>query len=188
MARDYVLTVMSLDRVGIVAGVTDAILELGGNIDAISQTVLRGYFTIILTVEFDEEVASDDLKKAVRGSGAPGELEVSVKERTVREPQPVVPEGDRFVLTIMGPDQKGIVKRITSYLAGRNINIDDLYAYGEGDRFVLIGQLLVPEGDDVENLKMDLESIIGGLDVSINLQHENVFIATNQVDFSQRYR
>jgi len=52
---------------------------------------------------------------------------------------------------------------------------------------VLIGQLLVPEGEDVENLKMDIESMIGGRDVSINLQHENVFIATNQIDFSQRY-
>jgi len=186
MARDYVLTVMSLDRVGIVAGVTEAILELGGNIDAISQTVLRGYFTIIITLRFDEEVSEDELKKAVRARGAAGELEVSVKERTVKEPEPVVPEGDRFVLTITGPDQKGIVKRITAYLAGRNTNIDDLYAYGEGDRFVLIGQLLVPEGEDVENLKMDIEGMIGGRDVSINLQHENVFIATNQIDFSQR--
>ena len=187
MARDYVLTVMSRDRVGIVAGVTEAILELGGNIDAISQTVLRGYFTIIITLQFDEDVPHQKLKQTVQDKGAPGELEVSVKERTVKDPEPVVAEGERFVLTITGPDQKGIVKRITAYLAGRNINIDDLYAYGEGDHFVLIGQLLMPEGEDVENLKMDLESMIGGKDVSINLQHENVFIATNQIDFSQRY-
>jgi len=186
MARDYVLTVMSLDRVGIVAGMTDAILGLGGNIDAISQTVMRGHFTIIVTVHFDHDVPKEALRDAVAESGAEGELEVSVKDRRVLEPKPLVADGDRFVLTIMGPDRKGIIKRITSYLASRNVNIDDLYAYVEGDRFVLIGELLIPGSVDIEDVKMDIEGILGKMEMSVTLQHENIFIATNQVDFRQR--
>ena len=186
MAKDYVLTVMSLDRVGIIAGMTSAILDLEGNIDAISQTVMRGYFTIIVTVHFEGDVSAEALAEAVRKSGAEGELEVSVKDRVVQERRPPVRAGDSFVLTVMGPDRKGIIKRISSYLASRNINIDDLYAYTEKDQFVLIGQVLLPPGADADNVKMDIESLLGRMGMSVALQHENIFIAINQVDFKQR--
>jgi len=185
MAKDYVLTVMSLDRIGIVAGITRSIFDLGGNIDAISQTVMRGYFTIIVTVRFEGDVSKSALAEAVRSSGAPGELEVSVKERAVLDPKPVVRDGDRFVLTIMGADKKGIIKAISSYLASRNINIEDLYAYTEEDRFVLISELQLPRNLDVESVKMDIEGLRGLEGTSVNLQHENIFTATNRVEFSQ---
>ncbi len=185
MASDYVLTVMSLDRVGIVAGMTEAVTELGGNIEAISQTVMRGYFTIILIIHFDAGVTAEALSEKVRRSGAPGELEVSVKSRTVAEPEPVVAEAERFILTISGPDQKGVIHRVTSLLASRNVNLEDLYAYSEGEDFMLIGQLQVPPGLEVERLQMDVESLWPPEQMKVSLQHENVFLATNHVDFRQ---
>ena len=48
----YIISVNAADRVGIVYSVTGALLDLGGNILELSQTVMRGYFTIILEVEF----------------------------------------------------------------------------------------------------------------------------------------
>ena len=48
----YIISVTAADRVGIVYSVTGALLDLGGNILELSQTVMRGYFTIILEVEF----------------------------------------------------------------------------------------------------------------------------------------
>ncbi len=186
MPRDFVLTVMSLDRVGIVADVAGAVAELGGNIDAISQTVMRGYFTIIITVHFDESVDAGQLAGAVRGSGSPGELEVSVKERAVLEPPPVVAGGERFILTLSGPDRRGIIHRICRYLASRNINIDDLYAHCEGAGFMLIAQLQVPADLEVERLQMDVESLWPDEQMRASLQHENVFLATNDVAFRQQ--
>ena len=47
----YVLSVMSPDRPGIVAGVSSVVDRLGGNILSCSQTVLDGYFTFIMVVE-----------------------------------------------------------------------------------------------------------------------------------------
>ncbi len=41
--------------VGIVQSVTGTLRDLRGNILELSQTVMRGYFTIILAVEFDAE-------------------------------------------------------------------------------------------------------------------------------------
>jgi glycine cleavage system transcriptional repressor len=185
MPSDFVISVMSLDRVGIVAGLTEAVLELGGNIDAISQTVLKGYFTIIVTAHFDEEADAGALAAAVRARGAQGELEVSVQPRRKLEPRPVVPDAQRFILTVSGPDRKGVIHRISSYLASRSINVEDLYAYREGERFVLLAQVEVPPGQELERLQMDVASLWAPGDMEVTLQHENIFLATNNVDFRQ---
>jgi len=186
MPKDFVLSVMSRDRPGIVAGLTEAITELNGNIDAISQTVLQGYFTIILTVRFDASVEPAALMSAVRESAAPGELEVSVKEHRVLQPEPAMQEADRFVLTIQGADRKGIIRRVSSYLSSRNVNIEDLYAYAHGGQFLLIAQLQVPRRLAVEHLRTDMEAIWPEEQMRVSLQHEDVFLATSHVDFRQR--
>jgi predicted amino acid-binding ACT domain protein len=158
MPIDYVIPVMSLDRVGIVAGLTEAVMELNGSIDAISQTVLQGYFTIIVAARFDEEVAPEALVAAVRAKGAPGELEVSVQARRPVEARPVVPDAQRFILTVSGPDRKGVIHRISSYLASRSINVEDLYAYRDGPRFVLLAQVQVPPDKKAGDM-----AVFGGL-------------------------
>jgi glycine cleavage system transcriptional repressor len=186
MAKDVVLSVMALDRVGIVAGLTGAIVDLGGNIDAMSQTVMRGYFTIIMTVHFDQDVTADAVIAEVKRRGRGGELEVSVKERRVLQPGPVVAQGQRFILTIVGPDRKGVMNRVTSHLASRNINIEDLYAWAEGAGFQLIAQLQVPQELDVERLQMDVGSLWPPGEMKVSLQHENVFLATNEVEFRHK--
>ncbi len=183
MPKDYVISVMSLDRVGIVAGLTEAVLELGGNIDAISQTVLQGYFTIIVAAHFEEPVERGALADAVRAKGTAGELEVSVQERRVATPAPVVPGAQRFILTVSGPDRRGVIHRISSYLASRNINVEDLYAYREGPRFVLLAQVQVPPDQELERLQMDVASLWAPGDMEVTMQHENIFLATNNIDF-----
>jgi glycine cleavage system transcriptional repressor len=186
MVKRYVLSVMARDRVGIVSDLTGAVAVLGGNIDAISQTVMRGYFTIIVAVDFSDDVAADELAQAVRAAGATGELEVSVKERQPPPPRPIVEGGQGFVLTIFGPDRKGVIRRVTDYLASRNVNIEDLYAYVEGGVFRLVAELRVPEGLEVERLQMDVGSLWPEGDIRVTLQHENVFLATNDVGFRHR--
>ena len=48
----YIVTVTAADRVGIVYSVAGTIRDEGGNILELSQTVMRGFFTLILEVEF----------------------------------------------------------------------------------------------------------------------------------------
>lgn len=180
----FVISVMARDRVGIVAGVTRAILDLKGNVEALSQTVLRGYFTFILAVRFAEPRGVDEVRGAVERSGAAGELSVSVKIREAAKASAV--DGDQFVITIMGKDRPGVIARISSYLSSRGINIVDLYAYTEGDGFVMISQVLIPKAMDVRQVQIDLESLPLGSDLLIRLQHEDIFVATNEIDFRQK--
>jgi glycine cleavage system transcriptional repressor len=186
MHKDYVINVMSVDRVGIISDLSEAILELGGSIEAISQTVVQGYFTVIVTARFDRALDSDEVAAAVRKKGTRGELAVLVKPREPTAARPVVADAERFILTVTGPDRKGIIHRICSYLASRNVNIEDLYAALEGKQFLLIAQLQVPPGLDIERMQLDVQGLWPHSDVRVSLQHENIFLATSNVDFSHR--
>jgi ACT domain-containing protein len=48
---DAIVTVVGKDRVGIIAGVTQALSASGVNILTISQTILEEYFTMIMKVD-----------------------------------------------------------------------------------------------------------------------------------------
>ncbi|NNM66409.1 MAG: ACT domain-containing protein [Spirochaetales bacterium] len=50
---DAIVTVVGKDRVGIIAGVTQALSASGVNILSISQTILEEYFTMIMKVDLD---------------------------------------------------------------------------------------------------------------------------------------
>jgi glycine cleavage system transcriptional repressor len=185
MSVKMVISVMARDRVGIVAAVSRAIYDLQGNIDSISQTVLRGYFALILSAEFPRSFPLEDIRHAIERSGKPGELEVSVKERDPgAERTPVVKGGgEPFVLTLLVKDRTGILSRTSAYLASRSINVVDLYAFTQGERFLVISQLMVPGEQDIRQIQIDLEALWKDRDVTVSLQHEDIFVATNEIDF-----
>jgi glycine cleavage system transcriptional repressor len=181
----YVLDVMSDDHPGIVAAVTTAVESLGGNIDACSQTVLGGYFTLIMIVSTPNPVDPSELSEHVRQAGT-SNSPFQVLTRRAIPAQKLTPAETcgRFVITAFGKDQPGIVRRFSQYLAGRDINIVDLYGDRTGDEFVLIGQLEVPTRWDIRMLQTDLEQMGEELGFTVKLQHENIFVATNQLRVS----
>ena len=95
---------------------------------------------------------------------------------------------ERFVVSAFGEDQPGIVRRFSQYLAGKDINIVDLYGDRNGTQFVLIGQVEVPARWDVRMMQTDLEQMGQELGFTVKLQHENVFVATNQLRLKQKIR
>ena len=178
----YVLNVMSDDHPGIVAAVSNAVERLGGNIDSCSQTVLGGYFTLIMIVSLPEPVEPAELAERIRGSeSVDSGYQVTARAAVPGEDFLPAEELDRFVITAFGKDQPGIVRRFSQYLAGKDINIVDLYGDCKGGEFVLIGQLEVPTRYDIRMLQADLEQMGEELGFTVKLQHENIFVATNQL-------
>jgi glycine cleavage system transcriptional repressor len=183
----YVLNVMSDDHPGIVAAVTSAVESLGGNIDSCSQTVLGGYFTLIMIVSLPRPIECDVLARRVCDSAAK-ETEYQVLVRPALPPQRLGGQEptERFVITAFGKDQPGIVRQFSQYLAGKDINIVDLFGDRKADDFVLIGQVEVPVHWDIRMLQADLEQMGAELHFTVKLQHENVFVATNQLRLTSR--
>jgi glycine cleavage system transcriptional repressor len=184
----FVLNVMADDRPGIVAAVSKAVTQEGGNIDACSQTVLEGYFALVIIVSFPNPIDGEQLRTAVAGPpSARSGFQVQVRpfEPPATQPNSSKPAtagpAANFVITAFGPDREGIIWRFSSFLADKGINIIDLYGNRQGDQFVLIGQVQVPGGWDIQMLQADLEHLAKQSGYTVRLQHENVFVATNQL-------
>ncbi len=180
----YVLNVVAEDRPGIVATVSGAVVDQAGNIDVCSQTVLAEYFTLIMIVSFPEEIDADRLRDRIANADAnqrgPG-LQVHLRPYLGDSLPAPVPDGERFVLTAFGADCEGVALRFSTFLAEKGINISDLYAHSEAGQFVLIGQVQVPPRWDIQMLQAELEHMAEQIGYTVKLQHENVFVATNQL-------
>ena len=184
---DYILTVMARDRVGIVRDVSTALARLGGNITHLSQTVMRDYFTLIISAQMPDERAQLEIRQAVERSGAVGELEVSVRPWE-NQPQAAAARVERFVLSMQGKDQPGIISRATTSLAERGINVDDFYAYVHEGTLLMLAQVSIPVGVDVEEAQEGLEQVGRDFGLVVHFQHENIFRATSDVRPVTYYR
>lgn len=177
-----VLNVMADDRPGIIAAVSGVITNLGGNIDACSQTVLGGYFTQILVVSFPKTVAPDDLTGRVQKAAPPGgALQVAARPYVAPAATAKRDPSERFVITALGKDNPGIIHRFSQYLAGKDINIVDLYWDCAGEDFVLTAQVEIPKRWETALLQADLDEMGREEGFNARVQHENVFVATNQL-------
>jgi glycine cleavage system transcriptional repressor len=180
--KKYTVSVMSEDRPGIVASVSGSISGLDGNILALSQTVVEGYFTIIVVAEFPEQVTEEILREKLVQSGKTGEYSVIVRKYVLpRLPKSLQKHTEQYILTVTGLDTKGIVHSLSSNLAKRKININDIACYLEGDQMTLVAQLLVPQNVDILCLQDELSAIGMSKKLSVHLQHINIFKETNRI-------
>ena len=182
MNRKYAISVMSEDRPGIVASVSRIVYELDGNICALSQTVMNGYFTIIIVAEFPSTVTGDILEEKLLHAGSVGEYSVMTREYK----EPVLPDNlkqdaNEYMLTATGPDTRGIIFQISENLAKRGINILDISGSLKKDQIVLIAQLLVPQDVDISCLQDELAALGMSKKLSVQLQHVNIFRETNRI-------
>jgi len=182
----YVLNVMADDRPGIVAAVSRAIVDAGGNIDACSQTVLNGYFTLIMIVSFPEALEREPLLEALtRPNGRDSGFQVQLRPYRREARGFDATDCGNFVVTCFGPDAPGVIYRFSALLAEKGINIVDLYGQLQGDQFVLISQVQIPRTWDLGMLQADLAQLGREQGYEVRLQHENIFIATNQLRLSR---
>ena len=175
----YIVTVTAADQVGIVQTVTGTIAGAGGNVLELSQTVLRGYFTIILAVEFPEIVEPPALERAIREQGARFNLTAQVIEADLNR-RPPVADGDRFILTVLGADRPGNIHGIAGCLAEHGVNIVDLHARAEGARFSLIMEAFLPPDLPPNTVRDELERFGKDRELEAFVQHENIFLATTE--------
>lgn len=73
-----ILTVIGQDKVGIVAGISNKLLDLNINILDVNQTIMDKYFTMIMMLDLKESNTSfDEIKSSLVSRGE--ELGVDVK-------------------------------------------------------------------------------------------------------------
>ncbi|GAC1345966.1 MAG: hypothetical protein NVSMB14_09100 [Isosphaeraceae bacterium] len=176
----YIITVTAVDRVGIVHTVTGTVKAWGGNVLELSQTVMRDYFTIILAVDFEKTLDPKGLVDAIVADGKLFDLNVAVLEADKEAMTPPVPDGERFILTVLGDDHPGNIHGIAGCLAEHGVNIIDLHARAEGERFSLVMEAFLPPEVSPAGVRAELDRFGKHLGLESYVQHENIFLATTE--------
>jgi glycine cleavage system transcriptional repressor len=180
----YAVTVLSQDRLGIVADVTGAIAALGGDIADLRQSVLRGHFSMILLVSFPRPVAAALIRERIEAGGGPDTpFEVAVQDATVEYAAEVGADSERtYLLTARGPDRVGFVAAVSRFCAQNRLNILDLSTVVAGDQYIMILLVDASRCSDVDALRQRLRRFEADEGLSTVLQHHAIFRATNEVD------
>ncbi len=180
----YVISVMSRDRVGIVRDVAGAISRLEGDIADLRQSVLRGYFTMILMAAFPATVSAGTIKESLsqvnQRSATPLEIAVKQVPETLVEPETARPEFT-YVLTASGPDQIGFVAKVSRFCADNDINILDLSTTVDGDSYVMMLQVDLSRCREIDTVYQRLEQFSRETGLHVVLQHYDIFRATNEI-------
>lgn len=86
------------------------------------------------------------------------------------------------IVTVTGKDKVGIIARIANTMAKANINIIDVSQRIMEDYFVMTMAIDISEAIiELEKLQAQLNKIARQMDLTITLQHENIFKMMHRV-------
>jgi glycine cleavage system transcriptional repressor len=124
MEKNFIMTAFGKDRPGIVADVAKVIYESGCNLDDSTMTRLADEFTLILLLSGQGDDLEEQLHKECRRLEI--EKKLSAFIRPVEVKRPASRPGNMHTIRVEGPDQAGIVYKISKFLAENQINVENL--------------------------------------------------------------
>jgi glycine cleavage system transcriptional repressor len=165
-ARLIAVTVVGVDRPGIVAAITRVLFERGCNLEDVSSTILRGHFSMMLVVSTPDDVDPIVLEEELGRAGAELGLIVTVRPVETASSDVTPPT---HMISVYGADQPGIVFRVAESLAAAGANITDLTSRVIGEPnapvYAVMLEVALPAGVDPESLR----SLQGDLDVDVSI-------------------
>lgn len=167
-----VMTILGLDRPGLVESLAETVNHFGANWLESRMAHLAGQFAGIVHVEVDPQ-QSEPLIAALRALDQRG-LTVIVQQDASSSvgSLPFAP----IAMELMGGDRPGIVHEVTRVLADRQVNVEEfqtecITAPMSGEKvFRATAQLRLPAGLTQEQLQTALEQIAHDLMVDIRLK------------------
>lgn len=174
MPREFIITMTAANRVGILSAATRAMSELGGDLREASQTVVRGFFTMIFSAEFpdqlDQQVIRDHLQDACRS------FDTAVGINEVPADSHVTSDADEptlrlHVLRLGGDNQPGVLRELSGLISMSGIDITGMHAVRvrAGEGFEMIMKIAVPADADTEKLLRDLNSAGRSFNITADL-------------------
>lgn len=166
MSNLVAVTVVGVDRPGIVSAMSKVLFDQGCNLEDVSSTILRGHFSMMLLVHVPGSMDPANLEAELAAAGGPLGLTVTV--RAVEETTSEVPAPTHMV-SVYGADKPGIVFKVAETLAAAGANITDLASrvIGEGDApvYAVMLEVVFPSGTDPDSIL----SLRDELDVDVSV-------------------
>jgi glycine cleavage system transcriptional repressor len=185
----FVISIISRDRIGIIYDVTRAISELEGNIADVRQSVLCGYFTMILLASFPPEVTQRSIERKLAEADSHSESAIEAVVRKADESALAfgasIPE-NAYVLTATGQDRVGFLALMTSFCVRHNINILDLSTTTSEGAYVMILVIDLNHCASISDVRRDLQQFSHENGIKAVLQHYDIFRALHEINLSVR--
>jgi glycine cleavage system transcriptional repressor len=161
--RHFAVSVIGKDRPGIVAAVSEVLLEHDGNLEDSQMTILRGHFTIMLIVSTPGEVDVGELEADLERVRKSLDLEAVVLNEVTETALSTEPAPSHIV-SVYGVDHPGIVHAVTSRLAEQEVNITDLTTRlipgGDGGPlYAMMLEVGLPAGMSAEKVEQALREV-----------------------------
>ncbi|HIF00860.1 MAG TPA: ACT domain-containing protein [Planctomycetes bacterium] len=156
-----VVTLVGLDRPGLVGSVSDVIQKHNGNWLESRMAHLAGQFAGIVLVDVPEantEALIGGLN-LLSSQGLKVVTELDTAKVTDESADPV------WLVNVVGNDRPGIVREVAQVLASHDVNVEELTTecddapQGGGQIFTARAQLRLPEGLTIELLQDELERL-----------------------------
>ncbi len=164
---DLTLNVIGADQPGIVAAVTGALVDVGGNVAACRAALLSGSFAMVLAVSVPDDVTPEDVEAALVPTAAALGLTIDANVCPHEGPDE---QGERCVVSVYGADRPGIVHDAAGALAELGAGIVDLTSSLVGDPpiFILGMEVILPGGVTLGRVESVLGSgVLRDLEVSV---------------------
>jgi glycine cleavage system transcriptional repressor len=172
-----VISVMDQDRPGIVAEITEQISRLGGNLMDLRESVLSGWFTMILSAGFPSDLTVGQIELELEKATS-SRVSVALHEGPIEEP---VASGFRYVLTAMAEDRIGLVAAVSRFCCEKNVNILDLASHVEGSHYTMMLLLDLAGIEEICAFRSELAEFGHKSGLRLVLQHNDIFHATNEI-------
>lgn len=187
--EQFIISIMSRDRVGIVHEISNAVSQLNGNLADVRQTLMCGYFTMILLASFPPEVTQRTIERKLAEVDARSETPIvaAVKklDATDLRPSADFPENS-YVLTARGPDRIGFVATVSNFCKEHNINILDLSTTASDQEYLMILIIDLSQAASITQVRQDLKQFTQETGLQMVLQHRDIFRAVNEINLPAR--
>jgi predicted amino acid-binding ACT domain protein len=184
---EYIISITSRDRIGIVYEISNAISALRGNIADSRQSVMCGYYTMILRTSFPFQVSQDAIEQKLAEVEAHSGSAINAVVNPIEKPLPTSTDPKyNYVLTATGPDHIGFVATVASFCVQHQINILDLSTTPSNGEFVMILVVDLSRCDSIRELRQSLAEFTSEKNLKIVLQHQDIFNAINEISMPIR--
>ncbi len=166
MAR-FLLSGFGADRPGMVATVSEVLLQLGANLEDATMTRLGGQFAMLILFTLESELA------VIEAAIAPW-TELHLFVSAVDADLPLPTSGMRYLIRVSGADHPGILHGVAQYLATQHVNITDVSSRrlqaSQGAVYLLFMEVELPAGLSPLSFRRDLQEMQANLGVEIEVE------------------
>ncbi|MFG6333765.1 MAG: ACT domain-containing protein [Lachnospiraceae bacterium] len=87
----------------------------------------------------------------------------------------------KFIITVVGHDTVGIIAKVCTYLAGKQVNILDISQTIVSGYFNMMMIVDAEQVADMTSMSRELEALGNEIGVMIRCQHEDIFYMMHRV-------